>query len=58
VFSLEEKMAETENSINTCETAPLLQEHSEESTQPPPDNGAGRFIKQTMQYEELSLSNM
>ena len=33
-------MAETENSINACETAPLLQEHNEETIQPPPDNGA------------------
>jgi hypothetical protein len=51
------KMAETnEHSINTCETAPLLQEHEEESVQPLPANEAGKFRQQTKHYED-SLRN-
>ena len=41
-------MAESnENSINTCETAPLLQDTNEETVSAPPENGAGMYSDQT-----------
>ena len=41
-------MAETDqHSINTCETAPLLQDTNEETVPAPPENGAGKHSEQT-----------
>ena len=49
-------MAETNESINTCETAPLLQEQNEESIEPPPGNEAGKFSQQTKLYEDSHIA--
>ena len=39
-------MAEpNDHSINASETAPLLQEQTEELTQAPPENGAGKYYQ-------------
>lgn len=57
---IEGKMAEASegHSINADETAPLLQEHVEESNDNPSDNGAGELGRQTKSFESLPSYSM